>query len=416
MKDDLAGLEARVATLRRCPFLAELGEPELRALARAAESRPVAGGETVFERGGSGSRMYVIAEGEARVHDGEVTWAVLGAGEVFGEMAVLDSEYRTASVSVTRDSLLLGIEREAFFDVLSADPGAFRAVLRAVLRREREIVEEIKNRSTRLLAFQKEMEIGRKIQASFLPGALPTPEGWEIAAGFEAAREVAGDFYDAYALEAPGQVALVIGDVCDKGVGAALFMTLFRSLIRASSLYGFVDPAVAAAGGQGGEAGTDALLANAIRTTNRYVATTHGASSMFASVFAGALDTRRGVLHYVNAGHEAPFIVRAGGGIEMLEVTGGVVGLFAHAPYATATASLGPGDLLLMHTDGVNEAKNAAGEQFGDDRIAQVLEKTRGANAQVALDAMRSAVGRFRGRADPSDDVTLLVVRRLPET
>ncbi len=118
---------------------------------------------------------------------------------------------------------------------------------------------------------------------------------------------MAGDFYDVFKLKSSSHLAIVIGDVCDKGVGAALFMTLFRSLIRATSLYGCMDSTVDKANAAG--KGADVLL-NSILTTNRYIATTHAGSSMFASVFFGLLDPDTGELIYVNAGtrstHDLP--------------------------------------------------------------------------------------------------------------
>ena len=391
-------------------FLSGLQESVLNDLALKAETLRVASGETVITRGEEGSAMYFIISGKARVHDGEVVWAYIEEGEVFGEMAVLDSEVRSASVTTESDSLLLSIERDVFYDALSTDPEAFKAVLHAVLKREREIVAEIKTRSTKLLSYQKELEIGRRIQADFLPGSIPKIDNWEIAAWFEAAREVAGDFYDVFKLKTSSHLAIVIGDVCDKGVGAALFMTLFRSLIRATSLYGCLDSAMGN-GGTAGKAG-DVLL-NSVFTTNRYIATTHAGSSMFASVFFGLLDTDTGELIYVNAGHEAPMIFRQNGEVELLDITGGVMGLFPAANYTLGTARLNRGDLIFTYTDGVNEAKNLDGQQFTEERILKVAAP-KGNNTENFLRIMLEAVSEFRGEAEQSDDITMLALKYLP--
>ncbi len=391
-------------------FLNGLQESVLSDLASKAETLRVASGETIITRGEEGSTMYFIISGSARVHDGEVIWAHLDEGEVFGEMAVLDSEVRSATVTMESDSLLLSIERDVFYAALSTDPDAFKAVLHAVLKREREIVQEIKTRSTKLLAYQKELEIGRRIQADFLPGSIPKIDNWEVAAWFEAAREVAGDFYDVFKLKTSSHVAIVIGDVCDKGVGAALFMTLFRSLIRATSLYGCMDSAVdnAAAAGKAKD-----VLLNSVLTTNRYIATTHAGSSMFASVFFGLLDPDTGELIYVNAGHEAPMIFRQNGEVDLLDITGGVMGLFPAANYTVASAKLNEGDLIFTYTDGVNEAKNPDGEQFTEERILKVAAPE-GNNTDTFLRIMLEAVGEFRGEAEQSDDITMLALKYLP--
>jgi len=409
METPLTSTENRIETLKKCMFLAGLQDSVLSSLASKAETLRVASDETIITRGEEGSTMYFIISGSARVHDGEVIWAHLKEGEVFGEMAVLDSEVRSATVTTESDSLLLSIERDVFYDALSTDPDAFKAVLHAVLKREREIVEQVKTRSTKLLAYQKELEIGRRIQADFLPGSIPKIDNWEVAAWFEAAREVAGDFYDVFKLKTSSHVAIVIGDVCDKGVGAALFMTLFRSLIRATSLYGCMDSTVDNA--NGGKASE--LLLNSVLTTNRYIATTHAGSSMFASVFFGLLDPDTGELIYVNAGHEAPMIFRQNGEVDLLDITGGVMGLFPAANYTVGSAKLNEGDLIFTYTDGVNEAKNPDGEQFTEERILKVAAPE-GNSTDAFLRIVLEAVREFRGEAEQSDDITMLALKYLP--
>jgi len=241
-----------------------------------------------------------------------------------------------------------------------------------------------------------------------LPEKIPEIENWEIAAHFEAAREVSGDFYDVFRLNNTQHLAIVIGDVCDKGVGAALFMTLFRSLIRASTLYGCM----------GSTVDTDTtssvreILINSVVTTNRYIATTHANSSMFASVFFGLLDPLSGELMYVNAGHEAPIIFRENGETELLDITGGVLGLFGAANHGVETVTLNRGDLIFSYTDGINEAKNIDGDQFTEERIYQsAVSNETGASDFLAI--ILNAVREFRGDALQSDDITMLALKYL---
>jgi len=381
-------------------------------LAAKAEALSVAAGETIITKGDTGSTMYFIISGEAQVNDGEVILAALNTGDVFGEMAVLDAEVRSASVTTESDCLLLSIERDVFYEALSTDPEAFKAVIHAVLHREREIIHDVQTRSMKLLSYEKEMEIGRRIQADFLPKSVPDLESWEIGACFEAAREVAGDFYDVFELKTSPHLAIVIGDVCDKGVGAALFMTLFRSLIRASSLYGMGSTLVDAGSENAANSAGEVLL-NTMHTTNRYIATTHAGSSMFASVFFGLLNTQTGKLHYINAGHEAPMIFRKTGDTELLDITGGVVGLFPAANYEVQTVALNQGDLVFTYTDGVNEAKNMEGEQFSEERILKTAAPD-SIDIDTFLSIMLDSVCLFRGEADQSDDITMLAFKYLP--
>jgi len=410
METALTSTENRIETLRKCVFLQGLGEKVLRELAAKAEMLRVAAGKTIVTRGEIGSKMYFIISGQTRVHHDEVTLANIGPGDVFGEMAVLDSEKRSASVTTQSDSLLLSIEREVFYEALSTDPAAFKAVIHAVLQREREIIQEVKTRSTKLMAYEKEMEIGRRIQADFLPKSVPKLDNLELAFTFEAAREVAGDFYDVFKLNSLPHLAIVIGDVCDKGVGAALFMTLFRSLIRASSLYGNMGSALLDTGSQRETISASELLLNSMLTTNRYIATTHAGSSMFASVFFGLLDPESGELLYVNAGHESPIIFRQNGETELLDITGGVIGLFPVAGYAVEKVTLKEGDLLFTYTDGVNEARNVEGELFSEQRILEVAAP-RGNSAETFLRIMLDAIHSFRGAAAQSDDITMLALK-----
>lgn len=402
--------EKKVQILKKCKFLAGADEVTLLGLAGHTDTLELQAGEPVVTKGETGSTMYFIASGSARVHDGEIMLALLSEGEVFGEMAVLDSEVRSASVSTETDSVLLSLERDALWKAVSQSTGALRSIIASVLQRERNIVRDVTERTAQVQAFEKELEIGRRIQANFLPESIPEVSNWEVATYFEAAREVAGDFYDVFELVPGKYLALVIGDVCDKGVGAALFMTLFRSLIRASCQFGLLAEKLDSA--EGSVERVLELLSRSIATTNAYISKTHANSSMFASVFFGVLDQESGRLDYINGGHESPIIFRAGGGHEILDLTGGVIGLFPFASHTIATAQLEPGDLIFTYTDGINEAKNESEDQFGDDRILE-MEDAGWKSGEEFLQQILSRIHEFRGEAAQSDDITMLAVRSL---
>nr|MBA2627562.1 SpoIIE family protein phosphatase [Gemmatimonadales bacterium] len=185
---------------------------------------------------------------------------------------------------------------------------------------------------------ERELEIGRNIQTGFLPSELPHIPNWEIAARFQPARQVAGDFYDAFTLGNDGRTALVVSDVCDKGVGAALFMAVFRSLLRV-----LLAESYAAAPGR-----TDAEhIPHAIRVLSDYNANTHASANMFATVFFGVLDPATHVITYVNAGHDAPAVFRNGAVLQRLDPTGPAVGLLADLEFDVGQVTLEPGDTLL---------------------------------------------------------------------
>jgi sigma-B regulation protein RsbU (phosphoserine phosphatase) len=394
--------------LKKCHFLANADDEILAALADESQIQEITRGETVVTKNEAGSTMYFIASGQVRVHDDDVILSYLSEGEVFGEMAVLDSEVRSASVTAEVDSSVLCLERDVLWKTVYQSPAALKSIISSVMERERNIVRDVTTRTEQLLAYEKELEIGRRIQADFLPELVPEIEGWEITPYFEAAREVAGDFYDAFELKQGKNLAIVIGDVCDKGVGAALFMTLFRSLIRASCQFGLADQK------PGNEAETPDytrnILLKSLGLTNSYIAETHSQSSMFASVFFGVLDYESGELSYINAGHESPVIFRENGDMEHLELTGGIVGMFPWATFSIATTQINPGDLIYCYTDGVNEAKNDQGEQFEEKRIYEMNEFA-WPDGQGFVDEIIQRVRSFRGDAPQSDDITMLVLR-----
>ena len=248
---------------------------------------------------------------------------------------------------------------------------------------------------------------------------MPDIEGYDVAGYFQAARVVAGDFYDAFYIPAIDRLALVIGDVCDKGVGAALFMTLFRSLIRATAQSRtFV--AWATDHDPGRTAPLDdteqsvlavETLTNTAALTNNYIATTHGKTSMFASAFIGLVEPASGELTYINAGHEEAFIIGDDGIRMSLPTTGPVLGLFPGVQQQPASARLEPGETLLLYTDGVPEATSESGDHYAEDRLREVVTQWRG-NAAELLDAIRNDIEKFTGNAQQHDDITMLASHR----
>ncbi len=249
-------------------------------------------------------------------------------------------------------------------------------------------------------SLERELEIGREIQKSFLPEELPRVPGWEIAARFRPARQVAGDFYDAFALPEVGRVGLVVADVCDKGVGAALFMALFRSLLRATAT------------GEPARYAPDpaAELLRAVRLTNDYIARTHGRSNMFATLFFGVLEPATGSLLYVNGGHDPPVVFGSGGVKSRLSPTGPAVGMMPDIAFEVGQARLEAGEGLLAFTDGVTDAMGASG-RYGEERLLALLVRPP-AGASSLLDSIESSVAEHAAGQEQADDITLLAVHR----
>ena len=323
-------------------------------------------------------------------------------GEMMGDAALKHVPVIMISAVTEMDSVVKCIEIGAT-DYL---PKPFNAVLlkaRVVSTLEKKRLRDKERLYAKSL--ERDLEIGREIQKSFLPEELPRVPGWEIAARFRPARQVAGDFYDAFALPASGRIGLVVADVCDKGVGAALFMALFRTLLRATAT-GDSDPP----GSSAGDADPAAELLRAVRLTNDYIARTHGRSNMFATLFFAVLEPSTGSLLYVNGGHEAPVVFGHGGVKARLAPTGPAVGMMPDMAFSVGSARLEAGDGLLAFTDGVTDARGVDGF-FGDERLLALLRQD-AAPASALLDAIESAVLAHAAGWEQADDITLLAVRR----
>jgi serine phosphatase RsbU (regulator of sigma subunit)/putative methionine-R-sulfoxide reductase with GAF domain len=252
---------------------------------------------------------------------------------------------------------------------------------------------------------EEELRVARDIQTALLPSRRPNLPGWQIDAAWRSARLVGGDFYDFLPLVA-GEgggvrgaggtpLGLVIADVSDKGVAAALFMALSRSLVRAAALDGS-PPAVA------------------IERANRWI-TRDSESGMFVTLFYGVLDPGSGRLRYTVAGHNPPLLYRAADGsfIE-LRTRGIALGVLEEIKLAEAEVTLAPGDVLVCYTDGVTEAIDEAQEEFGVERLRALIARHRGDAAPALITAITDAVSRHGHGQPPFDDVTLVVVKREP--
>lgn len=277
-------------------------------------------------------------------------------------------------------------------------------------------------RQASLLRIKRELEIGREIQRSFLPTAVPHPDGWEVQARFWPALEVAGDFYDV--IELPhGHLGFVLADVVGKGVTAALFMAIIRSLYRALFQQHYFRVGASAPAPEMQARMTpfsfvdrEALL-NAVRLTNAYLLANHAETYTFATLFAGLLDPRTGRLLYVNAGHIPPYVLERenGGGRQIrtrLQTTGPAVGLLPERSYWVAETMIAPGDLLYAHTDGVIDARSPRGEAFGAERLEAVLTAP-APTAEAMIAHLRAELDAHTRGAEPYDDITMLALRHL---
>lgn len=235
---------------------------------------------------------------------------------------------------------------------------------------------------------EQELRIARDIQQALLPPELPS-EGWFVAAGkSDPCFEVGGDYYDVVKIS-PERWGAVLTDVSGKGVSAALLTSLLQGAFF--SIYG---------------SSTD--LSEGVARLNRYILE-RSRNARFATVFWCVVD-RDGTMHWINAGHCPAIVIRASGQTETLEPTTVPLGVMADADLTAHQASLSAGDRVVMYSDGVSEAMNSEGEQFGEERILQVVDKYADRGAQELFDVLHTAVADFVGGATQKDDLTLLVL------
>ena len=241
---------------------------------------------------------------------------------------------------------------------------------------------------------EEEIRLARDIQTSLLPDTAPHIAGWHIQAHWRAARVIGGDFYDYWPLKGPHGAQLlgfVIADVSDKGMAAALFMTLSRSLVRAAALDGS-DPAVA------------------LMRANRWI-TRDSESGMFVTIFYGIIDVATGILHYCCAGHNPPLLMRADGTHEQLSSPGMAIGVIEEIRLYTQTVTVAAGDVIVCYTDGVTESFDEHDSIYGVERLVQVVQRSQHHTAETIVTTIANDVTAFsEGRI--YDDVTLLVIQR----
>jgi serine phosphatase RsbU (regulator of sigma subunit) len=264
-------------------------------------------------------------------------------------------------------------------------------------------------------ALNAELEKGKKIQLDFLPTDIPQVPGWEIGTCFHPARQVSGDFYDVFML--PGDyIGLVIADVCDKGVGSALYMALFRSLMRVFSGQISLGGWSAAQGIQNEKDGLAVDIYNmlqAVPLTNDYISEEHGQETMFATLFFGVLNPVTGELSYINGGHEPLFIIGRSGIKETLNAAGPVVGIFTGAKFEIQQSKLAPGDILIGYTDGVTEALSPQETFFSKEKFRSLLEIP-ASSATELLERIQAGLLDHMDKAPQFDDITMLAVHRKP--
>lgn len=256
-----------------------------------------------------------------------------------------------------------------------------------------EVMREALRSRDELVALRQELGVAARMQESILPTSFPEDPRYEIHAWMTPAKEVGGDFYDFFKLE-DGRIGIVMADVSGKGVPAALFMMVSRTLMKGTAI-GENDPATC------------------LKEVNQLLVESNE-QSMFVTVFYGSFDPATGVLEYANAGHNLPYVVKANGEVHPIECDSGLVlAVMPGFEFPGGSFQMEPGDVVFFYTDGITEAMDEEGVEFGDDELAAVLEEVAGSSAATFNRKAVEAVQEHAGEAAQSDDITCLALKYL---
>lgn len=291
-------------------------------------------------------------------------------GERYGAILVRDALHPTRSQE-RRLEIITGIAQQVALAIQNEH------LNREMLKRER---------------LEREVQVARQIQKTFLPTRLPTHPEWDVHVYWETARQVGGDFYDIIRLP-QHRWGLVVGDVSDKGVPAALYMTVARTLIRAFALSGQPSPA------------------RVLQRVNRSLFF-DSPDGLYVTAIYAILHLEDGRVEFANAGHNWPLIIRANGDVEALASSGTALGILSQIRLENQTAFLLPGDFLLLYTDGITEMFSEKGEVYGETRFIYTVKNAPRSSAEALIEHINTAIEDFRGSVPPSDDSTLLVIHR----
>ena len=347
-------------------------------------------GQTIFKAGDVGDCLYILLEGEIQISLSNHVLDHLTSGAIFGEMALVDSEPRSADAIAKTVCKLVKIDEKRFTELAGQNPRFGIEVMRIMSSRLRRLIDdEIKRQR-----LEQELVIGQKIQLSLLPKRFPEKKGWQFAAVYQAARQVGGDFYDfIQSPNNPNVLTITVADVTGKGVPAAIFMASMRSVIRTLCI-------------------EERSPATILTLTNQAIVQDSGAA-LFLSCVIARLNTQTNQLTLANAGHEWPLWIKVDkDDVETLYVPGVVLGAFHQVAPLEKTVTIEAGDFLLFFTDGVTEARNEEGDFFGDERLLETAVAGKHDSAAEMVKRIETAVAAFTQGMPQSDDLTLMVIKK----
>jgi serine phosphatase RsbU (regulator of sigma subunit) len=403
--------------LSKIPLFSVLPEDELQHLQSMLKVKNLQPGEILFHEGEPGEHFYVITSGELEIlmgaeTDEELLLNTLGPGEYLGEMSlIVPGGERTATARARKEAWLLAMSRDEFTELIEHYPVLAQSMVRVLSNRLdstnyatfRDLTEknrqlqkaydELKAAQEQLIEkerLERELKVAADIQLSILPDVLPAPPYFDFGASIDPARRVGGDFYDVFRI-AENKVAVLIGDVADKGVPSAIFMARAHALIAAEA-EAYENPG------------------DVMRKANAHITRLEKATQ-FVTVLYGILNVESGEFIYARAGHEPALLLLPDGSVGRLPYeTGMAIGLWENIALDEQTIKLPPGSTLFLYTDGMTDCRSPEGEPFGLERIKQTLSGYLDLSAQEVCDRMLQTLKDFQQGAMQDDDVTLVAV------
>jgi len=351
-------------------------------------------GDCLFRHGDKADRMFYLHRGAVRLPEIKKT---ITSGQVIGELGLFSSRSeRTASAICEEDLEAYSISRNEVLKFFKEDPSLAIEMIQLTFNR---VLETERAEAEARERLESDLRIAREIQMSMLPQTLPSAalrKQVALAATMEPAREVGGDFYD-YFMTGTNRLCVLIGDASGKGVPAALFVAVGKSLLKA-------------------EAGRGSRPHQIVSRVNRLLCEDNPLC-MFITLLCLTIDTRTGETECCNAGHERPLVCQKNGKIKRIELpVGRAIGVMSNARYCSRKFRLKPGETVLAYTDGVTEAINPQQECFSHQRLVQWLSTRDPADVQQLLGALTNEVAAYRKSEPQSDDITLAAVRFLGQS
>jgi sigma-B regulation protein RsbU (phosphoserine phosphatase) len=343
-------------------------------------------GDCLFKAGDKADRMFYIAKGAIKLP--EIN-KIIKQGEVIGEMGIFSPfKERTASAICEEPVEAYTMGKDEVINFFGRDPAMAIDLIQLSIKR---FIENLKAETAARERIESELRIAQEIQASMLPSVFPQRKEFELFAMMDPAKEVGGDFYDFFFVD-DKRLCFVIGDVSGKGVPAALFMAISKTLIKTEAKQGL---------------STDEVLSvvNSILSQDNQ-------TCLFVTVFCAILDIETGEIEFANGGHNPPLVCDSTGCYNYMTMACGfVIGVMDKMKCDNQRMRLNPGDTIFLYTDGVTEAMDPDKQQFGEERLKQVLSSHKGKGIKGLVDAIRQEVLSFVNGASQSDDITMLALR-----